>query len=71
MRSLNKLTIFFIALLFVYYETYRWIPLGAWNGEFRWPVTNDQFFPDIVIGLLLVWSGYVFWAGRRKGMWAT
>jgi hypothetical protein len=22
---------------------------GAWNGEFHWPVKNDQFYPDIVM----------------------
>jgi hypothetical protein len=50
----NKLAVVFIALLFGYYEVYRWIPLGPWNGEFHWPVNNDQFYPDIVIGLLLM-----------------
>ena len=50
----------FIGLLFRLLRNIRWIPIGNLNGEFRWPVTNDQFFPDIVIGLLLVWSGSVF-----------
>jgi hypothetical protein len=42
-----------LLILLLYYEVYRWIPLGRWNWQFRWPVQNDQFYPDIVIGLLL------------------
>jgi hypothetical protein len=65
----NKVGVVFIALLFGYYEVYRWIPLGPWNGEFRWPVSNDQFYPDIVIGLLLLWMISRFWQRRIVGMW--
>jgi hypothetical protein len=40
--------------LSVYYTVFRWVPLGRWNWQFRWPVVNDQFYPDIVISSLLV-----------------
>jgi hypothetical protein len=39
---------FLLFLLLFYYEVYRWIPLGKWNWQVRWPVQNDQFYPDIV-----------------------
>jgi hypothetical protein len=65
----NKLAVVFIALLFGYYEVYRWIPLGPWNGEFHWPVNNDQFYPDIVIGLLLLWMVSTFRQRRIVAMW--
>lgn len=52
--KLNKLAVGFLIALLIYYEFYRWIPLGVWNGEFHWPVHNDQFYPDVVIGLLLL-----------------
>lgn len=44
---------FLLSLLLLYCEVYQWIPLGKWNWQFRRPVQNDQFYPDIVIGLLL------------------
>jgi hypothetical protein len=69
MLKANKLAVVFIGLLFGYYEIYRWVPLGAWNGEFYWPVKNDQFYPDIVIGVLLLWMLSVFWRQRVVGMW--
>lgn len=62
------MAIVFIALLFGYYEVYRWTPLGPWNGEFHWPVSNDQFYPDIVIGLLLLRMISTFWQRRIVGM---
>ena len=65
----NRVGVVFIALLFSYYEIYRWIPLGSWNGEFHWPVSNDQFYPDLVIGLLLLWMISTFWRRRIVGMW--
>lgn len=61
MRNANRIAAISIALLFLYYEFYRWVPLGKWNGEFQWPVKNDQFYPDIVIGLLLLWMIWSFW----------
>ncbi len=67
MPKANKLAVVFIALLFGYYEIYRWVPLGAWNGEFYWPVKNDQFYPDIMIGLLLLWMLFVTLA--TAGRW--
>src|SRR5260370_38304092 len=48
---------------------YRWVPMGRWNWEFTWPVNNDQFYPDIVIGLLLVWMARSFAQVRRVSMW--
>ena len=55
--------------LFTYYEVYRWVPLGRWNWQFAWPVNNDQFYPDIVIGVLLVWIAWSFARIRRVSMW--
>jgi len=46
--------------LLIYYEIYRWIPLGRWNWQFHWPVQNDQFYADIVIGLLLAFFFVAF-----------
>lgn len=58
-----------LGVLFVYYEVYRWVPLGRWNGESGFPVRNDQFVPDLVIGGLLLWFAWSFAKGRRVGMW--
>jgi len=55
--------------LFTYYEVYRWVPLGRWNWQFAWPVNNDQFYPDIVLGVLLVWIAWSFARIRRVSMW--
>ena len=55
--------------LFTYYEVYRWVPLGRWNWQFVWPANNDQFYPDIVIGVLLVWIAWSFARVRRVSMW--
>jgi len=62
MTSSNRLAVVSTTVLFCYYEIYRWIPLGPWNGEPRWPVRNDQFYPDIVIGLLLLWMIWKLYA---------
>src|SRR5437660_12812205 len=58
-----------LTTLFAYYEVYRWIPLGPWNWQFAWPVNNDQFDPDIIIGLLLAWMAWTFARMRRVSMW--
>ncbi len=55
--------------LFTYYEVYRWVPLRRWNWQFAWPVDNDQFYPDIAIGSLLVWIAWSFVRVRRVSMW--
>ena len=71
----SRASVFLLSLLLLYYEVYRWIPLGKWNWQFRWPVQNDQFYPDIVIGLLLIfllvaflrtWLGTESWVGQRE-----
>jgi hypothetical protein len=59
-----------VMMLFLYYETYRWVPLRRWNWQFAWPVHNDQFYPDIVIGFLLVWITWSFARKHRVSMWA-
>jgi len=41
----------------------------VWNGEFRWPVHNDQFYPDVVIGLLLLWMVVSFRKQHEISMW--
>jgi hypothetical protein len=69
MPGSSRLAVISIASLFCYYEIYRWIPLGPWNGEFHWPVSNDQFYPDIVIGLLLLLMIWSFRRQRIVGMW--
>jgi hypothetical protein len=71
MTRLNKLAALCIAILFVYYEIYRWIPLGRWNWQFHLPVTNDQFYPDIGIGILLLWFAWSFATCRKSGMWTA
>jgi len=63
------LTVVRLTVLLVYYELYRWLPLGRWNGEFHWPVHNDQFYPDIVIGFLLLVMVVSFTRRLRPGMW--
>jgi hypothetical protein len=55
-------------MLFMYYEIYRWVPLRRWNWQFAWPVNNDQFYPDIVIGVLLAWIAWAFAGMRRVSM---
>jgi len=50
-------------------RNYRWVPLGEWNAQFTFPVSNDQFYPDIVIGLLLLWIAWSFEVRSRVGMW--
>jgi len=56
-------------VLFVYYEAYRWMPLGTWNGEFIRPVHNRWLYVDIVIGLLLLWMTRSFYKRRIVSMW--
>jgi len=59
MPKANKLAVIFIGLLFGYYEIYRWVPLGAWNGEFYWPVKWRQRVVGmwIAVSLLMLWIG--------------
>src|ERR1700736_5175757 len=61
----NKLAAACAGVLFAYYEIYRWVPLGKWNWQFTFPVSNDQFYPDIVIGLLLQWVAWSFAVRNR------
>jgi hypothetical protein len=58
-----------VTILFMYYEVYRWVPLRRWNWQFVWPVNNDQFYPDIVIGFLLVWIAWSFARVHRVSTW--
>lgn len=60
-----------LAALFLYYEVYRWIPLGRWNGQFHLPVDNDQFYPDIVIGALLLWFAWSFTRSSSPGIYTA
>ena len=69
MNPRNRVAVFFLSLLFLYYEIYRWVPLGKWNWQFSWPVSNDQFYPDIVIGLLLILFVVAFVRSWRFAMW--
>jgi hypothetical protein len=65
----SRAAVFLLFLLLLYYEVYRWIPLGKWNWQFRWPVQNDQFYPDIVIGMMLTIFLVAFLRTWRAGMW--
>ncbi len=58
-----------LTVLLVYYELYRWLPLGWWNGEFQWRVHNDQFYANIVIGFLLLLMIGSLTTLVRAGMW--
>jgi hypothetical protein len=69
--SLRKVSVFCLAILLLYYQMDRWAPLGAWNGEFRWPVHNDQFYSDIVIGIVLLWMIRSFYKRQIVGMWVS
>jgi hypothetical protein len=65
--SLDKLA----TVCTLYYEVYRWVPLGNWNWQFTFPVINEQFYPDLIIGLLLLWFAWSFATRRRVGMCAA
>jgi hypothetical protein len=69
MSSLRRTAVVSLGILFAYYEVYRWIPLGKWNWAFAFPVDNDQFYPDLVIGALLLWFCWSFWRAKMLGMW--
>ena len=69
MNQKSRIGVFLLLLLLLYYEVYRWIPLGRWNWQFRWPVENDQFYPDIVIGCLLVFCLVAYRRMWQAGMW--
>lgn len=64
----NKLAFWSLLLLFVYYNIDRWTPLGNWNGEHHWPVTNDQFTLDLVVAAILLITILSFYRGIRIGM---
>ena len=68
MPSTRQLAVALLGALFLYYEVYRWIPLGRWNGQFHLPVTNDQFYPDLVIGALLLWFLWSFARASKPGI---
>jgi hypothetical protein len=68
---LDKLATVCTGTLFLYYEVYRWVPLGKWNWQFKFPVINDQFYPDLIIGLLLIWFAWSFATRRTVGMWTA
>jgi hypothetical protein len=57
-----------LILLFLYYSVDRWTPLGNWNGEHYWPVHNDQFSLDLIVGLVLLVAIFSFRANFRAGM---
>jgi len=57
-----------LILLFIYYEVDRWTPLGKWNGNYSWPVHNDQFYLDMIVGVVLLAVIFSFTSGFRTGM---
>jgi hypothetical protein len=54
-----------LAVLFAYYAIDRWLPLGAWNNAYGFPVDNDQAILDVIV--LAVLAGT--YAGVRAGWW--
>jgi hypothetical protein len=57
-----------LILLFAYYTVDRWMPLGNWNGQYRWPVQNDQFSLDIFVCAVLLAFIFIFRSNFRAGM---
>jgi hypothetical protein len=57
-----------LILLFLYYTVDRWTPLGGWNGNYTWPVHNDQFWLDIFVGMVLFGVILCFRLNFRTGM---
>lgn len=57
-----------LILLFLYYNIDRWTPLGGWNGAYHWPVHNDQFYLDIVVGVIVLGAIIVFRSNLRAAM---
>lgn len=71
MEFKQKFAATLLGTLFLYYEIFRWMPLGRWNWQFRFPVVNDQFYPDLVIGALLLWFAWSVVMSRRGGVIAA
>jgi len=61
-------TFWSLILLFLYYSVDLLTPLGNWKGEPYWPVHNDQFSPDLIVGLVLLVAIFGFRANFRAGM---
>src|SRR6266568_2296548 len=57
-----------LVLLFFYYNIDRWTPLAKWNGEYHWPVHNDQFSLDLVVGVILLGAIFSFRRQFLPGM---
>ena len=64
----TRYAIWSLILLLLYYIVDRWTPLGNWNGNYGWPVHNDQFSLDIFVGLTLLAVIASFWLNLRIGM---
>ena len=57
-----------LILLFQYYNLDRWTPLGRWNGEYHWPVHNDQLYLDLVVGVIVLGAILGFRSNFRAAM---
>lgn len=57
-----------LIFLFLYYAVDRGMPLGKWNGEYHWPVHNDQFLLDLVVGVIVLGAIFSFQLNFRPGM---
>jgi hypothetical protein len=57
-----------LVVLLLYYTVDRWTPLGPWNGEYLWPVHNDQLWLDVAVCVILLLSVFFFRGGFRPGM---
>ena len=70
-RATSHYAYWSLLLLFVYYDVDRWAPLGGWNGNYHWPVHNDQFSLDIIVGVVLLGAMLAFRRELRAGMIAS
>ena len=52
--SHQRRSLWALGFLFVYYAIDRWVPLGAWNGAFGFPVENDQAILDVIVLAVLI-----------------
>jgi hypothetical protein len=71
MTAAQRRSLWALALLFAYYAIDRWLPLGAWNGSFNFPVDNPQAILDIIVLVVIAGSfaavRYQIWPGMIAG----
>ncbi len=65
---ISKFAFWYVVCLFLYYTIDRWSPLGNWNGNFGWPVHNDQASLDMFVCAALLGIAASFWWHFQPGM---